>query len=266
MIVSLAAVSVVVTLLRPGAFRTVADVADIARSLPHLALPVPTLNVPIVTSAIALAIVGLVQAAGVSRSFPNPDGNYPDASQDFLGQGVANIATSFIQGVPVGGSMSGTAVVVGAGARSRWANILGGVFVAAIVLVCAPLVGLIPMAALAGLLVIVGVSSLQLPQAMTVARTGLVPAIAMAVTFIATLVIPLQYAIMVGVGISLVLALVQDSNRVRVVRIIFRSDGEAEEAPAPDAPVFKPGDRSDDLWQPDFCSGHRPRKDPARCG
>ena len=88
------------------------------------------------------------------------------------------------------------------------------------------------MAALAGLLVIVGVASLQLPQAMTVPRTGLVPAVAMAMTFISTLVIPLQYAIMVGVGISLVLALVQESNRVRVVRIIFRSDGEAEEAPA----------------------------------
>ena len=196
-------------------------------------MPSPTLSLQLLTSAAALAIVGLVQAAGVSRTYPNADGSFPDASRDFLGQGIANIATSFIQGVPAGGSMSGTAVVVGAGARSSLGQHFRRIFVAVIVLVCAPFVALIPMAALAGLLVIVGVGSLQIPQAITVARTGLVSAIAMATTFIATLVIPLQYAIMVGVGISLVLALVQDSNRVRVVRIIFRSDGEAEEAPAP---------------------------------
>ena len=64
--------------------------------------------------------------------------------RDFLGQGAANIATSFVGGVPAGGSISGTMLLMGAGAKSRWANISAGVFVAAIVLVAAPLVELVP--------------------------------------------------------------------------------------------------------------------------
>jgi sulfate permease, SulP family len=233
MIIGVVAVSIPISLLRPGEFRTVGDIAAISRSLPHLALPAPIFSLQLLTSAAALAIVGLVQAAGVSRSYPNADGSFPDASRDFLGQGIANVATSFIQGVPAGGSMSGTAVVVGAGARSRWANIFGAIFVAIIVVACASLVALIPMAALAGLLVIVGVGSLQIPQAITVARTGLVSAIAMAITFIAVLVVPLQYAVFAGVGIAALLALVQDSNQVRVVQVVFGPDGSAEERPVP---------------------------------
>ena len=92
--------------------------------------------------AFSVAMIGLIQGAGVSQGTPNPDGKYPDVSRDFLGQGVANIATSFVGGVPAGGSISGTALIMGAGARSRWTNILAGLFVALIVLLVAPLVEL----------------------------------------------------------------------------------------------------------------------------
>ena len=44
--------------------------------------------------AVALAIIGLVQGAGVSKAYPNPDGNYPNPSRDFVGQGVANIGVA----------------------------------------------------------------------------------------------------------------------------------------------------------------------------
>ena len=67
---------------------------------------VPELLVP----AMSLAFIGLVQGAGVAAAFPNPGGRPPDASRDFLGQGAANVAAGVFQGMPVGGSMSATAL------------------------------------------------------------------------------------------------------------------------------------------------------------
>ncbi len=127
--------------------QTVGDIADIPRSLPGLTLPTPALILKMLLPAFSVALIGLIQGAGVSQGYPNPNGKYPNISRDFLGQGAANIATSLVGGVPAGGSISGTALIISAGARSRWTNILAGVFVAVIVLVAAPLVELVPMPA-----------------------------------------------------------------------------------------------------------------------
>ena len=74
--------------------------------------------------AVSLAFVGLVQGAGISANFPNPDGSYPDASRDFVGQGVANVASGVFQGMPVGGSVSASSLNKEAGARSRWSLVV----------------------------------------------------------------------------------------------------------------------------------------------
>src|SRR4030043_1788449 len=116
------------------------DVADRPPALPNLVLPDLTLIAALIVPAIAVGIIGLVQGAGVSQTFPNPDGKYSDVSRDFLGQGAANIAAGFFGGIPAGGSSSGSALMVSAGARSRWANIFGGIAVALVVLLFADLV------------------------------------------------------------------------------------------------------------------------------
>jgi sulfate permease, SulP family len=78
------------------------DIADIPASLPRPVLPalglVPTLLLP----AIPLAFMGLVQGAAISQIVPNPDGTSPDTSDDFRGQGVANVASGLLRGMPVG--------------------------------------------------------------------------------------------------------------------------------------------------------------------
>jgi SulP family sulfate permease len=97
--------------------QTVGDIADIPRSLPSLTLPTPELILKMLLPAFSVALIGLIQGAGVSQGYPNPDGKYPDVSRDFLGQGAANIAASLVGGVPAGGSISGTALIISAGAR-----------------------------------------------------------------------------------------------------------------------------------------------------
>jgi hypothetical protein len=119
------------------------DIADVPPSLPTLVLPnlrlVPDLLIP----AITIGIIGLVQGAGVSQSFPNPGGKFSDTSRDFFGQGAANLAAGIFGGIPAGGSSSGTALIVSAGARPRWANIFGGIAVAIGVLLFSNLVELV---------------------------------------------------------------------------------------------------------------------------
>lgn len=203
-----------VTLLR--------DVADVPSNLPLPVLPRLSLIPALLVPALSLAFVGLVQGAGISKSVPNPDGTYPDVSGDFRGQGVANIAAGLFQGLPVGGSMSATALVTEAGARSRLANLVAGAVMAIVILLFGSLAGLIAMPALAGLLILVGIRTFKPERVLLVWRTGGTQASVMATTFVLTLLIPLQYAVLVGVGISVVLYVARQSNTVRITRWTLR--------------------------------------------
>ena len=211
----------------------VADIATIPRSLPYPMLPGLELIYGLLLPAMAIAIIGLVQGAGVGQSYPNPDGKYPDVSRDFSGQGVANIATGLFQGIPCGGSMSGTAVSVNAGAKSRWSNIFAGLFVAVIVLLFIGIVKLIPMSALAGLLVVVGFQNIRPRDVILVWHTNRIARVAMLLTLLATLTIPLQFAILVGVAISILLHVIQSSNQIRVTEFVPVEGGFPVEKPVP---------------------------------
>ncbi len=208
-----------------GAVPTVGDISAIARSLPQLAIPDPSLVMSLLLPAFSVALIGLVQGAGVSQGTPNPDGKYPDVSRDFLGQGAANIATGFVGGVPAGGSVSGTALIMGAGAKSRWGNIFVGLFVAVIVLLAAPLVERVPMPALAALLIVAGYQGLRLEQAVMAWKTGRISQVVMIVTFVATLLVPLQFAVLFGMALSILLQTFRQSNKVVVTEWVLQPGG-----------------------------------------
>ena len=207
--------------------------ASIPRALPRLTLPDLSLFLTLLLPAFSVAVIGLVQGAGVSQGTPNPDGRYPNVSRDFLGQGAANLATGLVGGIPAGGSVSGTALIMSAGARSRWANVFVGLFVAAIVLLAAPLVELVPMPALAALLIVAGFQGLRIPQAVIAWNTGRIPKVVMSVTFVATLVVPLQFAVLFGMALSIVLHVFRQSNKVVVTQWVLQPGGFPIEQPPP---------------------------------
>ena len=120
-----------------------------------------------------------------------------------------------------------------AGARSRWASIFVGLFVAAIVLLAAPLVELVPMPALAALLIVAGFQGLRIPQAAIAWKTGRVSKVVMVVTFVATLVVPLQFAVLFGMALSIVLHVFRQSNKVVVTQWVLQPEGFPLEQPAP---------------------------------
>lgn len=234
MVVSVVGMSALVAALGDSGVATVKDVATIPGSLPRPVLPSLELVTVMLVPAVALAFVGMVQGAAISQSVTNPDGTYPDVSGDFRGQGVANLAAGVMQGVPVGGSMSATSMVVEAGARSRLANIIAAAVMAIVILLFADLAEMIAMPALAGLLMLVGFRTLQPDRVRMVWRTGYTQAAVMSMTFVLTLLIPLQYAVLAGVGMAVVLYVARQSNKVTVTRWTFRDDSPyPEEGPPP---------------------------------
>jgi SulP family sulfate permease len=236
LVVAVAATSAIVPILgwEVGLLR---DITDIPRSLPLPTLPdvglIPSLLVP----AAALAFVGLVQGAGISANFPNPDGEYPEVSRDFLGQGAANVAAGVLQGIPVGGSASASSLVKEAGAKTKQALLIAGIVMVVAVLALGNMVGYIAMPALAGLLMLVGFRTIKPANVKAVWRTGATNATVMTVTFALTMLIPLQNAVLAGVGISVILFVIGQSNRIVVNRWIIEDDRMKEV----DAPKVLPG-------------------------
>ena len=201
---------------------TLADLAEIPTGLPMPVLPSLAAVIDMIVPAFSLAFVGLVQGAAIGQSVPNPDGTYPDASGDFRGQGVANIVSGLLRGMPVGGSMSGTSLVLAAGGQGRYANLIAAAVMALGVVAFGPVVGLVAMPSLAALLMLIGFRTLKPDQIRMVWRTGSTQATVMTTTFLLTLLVPMQYAVMVGVGISVILFVSKQSNRVTVKRWDFR--------------------------------------------
>jgi SulP family sulfate permease len=211
----------------------VGDTADIPAGFPKPVIPVPILDPELISVGIAVAIIGLVQGAGVSLGYTNPDGKYPDISRDFTGQGIANLAVSLFQGLPVGGSLSSTALVVSAGAKTRLANIFTGLFAIIAVLLFAPLIEVLPMAGLAAILIIAGVQSIKLPRIEAVWHTGMASRGVMIFTFIATLALPIQNAVFLGVLLSILVHVFRAAERVEISEIVPLEGGRYEDRPAP---------------------------------
>ena len=226
--------SVLVALLQLGGVQTVGDVGEIPAGVPTPVLPSffdVTFNV--ITGALALAAIILVQGAGVSQSVPNPDGSRRSMSRDFIAQGAANVASGLFRGLPVGGSLSTTALTVLSGARSHWAPIFAGLWMAVIVVVFPGLVSYVAMPALGALLIIASLTTIKPREAVSIWNTGWPSRLAIVTTFLTTLFLPIQAAVGIGVALSALLYLNESSTDVSIVELVERPDGRMEEREAP---------------------------------
>lgn len=213
---------------------SVADGGAIPSGLPMPAVPdLAYLSVSIVTGALAVAVLVLVQGAGVSESAPNPSGAKAETNQDFVAQGVGNIASGLFLGQPVGGSVGQTALNVAAGARTRWASILSGIWMMVILVALSGLVGKVAIPTLAAVLIYAGVGSVRPAEIRAILRTGNVSRIALGVTFVATLLLPVAQAVAIGVAVSLLLQLNREALDLRVVELVPLDGGAMRERPAP---------------------------------
>jgi SulP family sulfate permease len=234
MILAMIGASFLVQILSLGSVELVANIADIPDTLPKPVLPELSLVLGLIGPAMAVGIIGLVQAAGVSKTVPNPDGKFSDISRDFTGQGLANLSAGVFQGLPIGGTMSETAVNVSAGARSRWANVFSGLMIIVIILVFGDVVEKFAMPSIAALLIVAGYEAIKRDQIADVWDTGMAPRLIMVATFIATLFLPVQYAVLLGVLLSIFQYWVSSSLDIRLVELAPQEDGSWKEKSGPD--------------------------------
>jgi SulP family sulfate permease len=233
MLIALVAGTALVPLLNLVTVPLVSSLGLIPSALPRPVMPdlsfVPLLLAP----AFSLAIIALAQSAGISQAVPNPDGEYPDASRDFLGQGAANLAGSLFQGLPAGGSLGGTTYLVKLGAKSRWASFIIAIASAVIILLFSPQISKIPLSALSALLMYIGYQTINIPDIKLIWRTNPSNLSLMAVTFVATLFLPLQNAIFFGVALAFAVFAFKESENTTLVELLTDEEGYPVELPVP---------------------------------
>jgi SulP family sulfate permease len=130
-----------------------------------------------------------------------------DANQEFIGQGLANIVGAFTSSYPSSGSFNRTGANFDAGAKTPLAAVFSALALLAILLLTAPVVAYMPLAAMAGLLFVVAAGLIDARTMRHIAHTSHAEAAVLAITFVVTLTMPLEFAIFVGVLASLLVYL-----------------------------------------------------------
>ncbi len=212
----------------------VGDISAIPSSLPFPQLPdFSQAGLSLVTGAIAVAAIVLVQTSGVSQSLPGASAaGVP--GRDLAAAGLANIGSALFRGIPVSASLGQSALSISAGARTRLASISCGLLMLVAMLLIAGLVEQVVMSTLAGLLIVSAAGSIDVREGLAVWRTGWMPRLTVALTFCLTLVLPIQLAVGVGVLASALLYLTSSAADVRLVCLSFDEAGRLLEGPPPD--------------------------------
>ncbi len=178
---------------------------ELPRGLPPLAdLPLFDLDLlgSLGPSIVAVGLIGLIEAASISRAVAARSGQYLNSDQEFVGQGLANIAAGIFSGYPVAGSLTRSAVNYEAGARSQFAAVMSSIWVLLAMLMFAPAAAFLPRAALAGILVVTGARMINHKEARRIMRTSAGDTAVMLISFAATLILSLEFAVLTGVLVS----------------------------------------------------------------
>ncbi len=157
-------------------------------------------------SALAIAFLGLMQTVVISRSLAEKSGQLINTNQEIIGQGISNIVAPFLSSFAGSGSFNRSAAHYDAGARTPMAAVYASVFLALVVFAGARVIAYVPMAAVAGALILVGYGLIDLKGIHKNLRTRQETVI-FALTFIAALGLGLTVGVFVGVLLSLVIYL-----------------------------------------------------------
>ena len=168
------------------------------------ALSVDTIRT-LAQAALAVALVGLLEAVSIARAIAAKTGQNIDPNREFVGQGLSNFVGSFFGSYPVSGSFTRTAVSVDAGARTPMAAIFGTLALAVALFGLAPLFEDVPIAAVAGVIVLSAFGLLRFDEYHRLLKSSPSDMGIAVITLVSTLLIGLEFAIYIGVLLSLML-------------------------------------------------------------
>jgi SulP family sulfate permease len=219
MIIAMLGGSVLGIVLQQAGVKTISTVGALPSTLPPLSMPSLSFDSlrELFSGAVAVTLLALTEAVSIARAMAVRSGQHLDGNQEFIGQGLSNIIGSFFSGYVATGSFNRSGLNYTAGAKTPMAAIIAGVLLAAIVVLVAPFAAYLPNAAMAGVLFLVAWGLIDFHHIRQIIRTSRAETAILLVTFVATLSIPLEEAIVIGVMLSLVIYLSRTS-RPRVVK------------------------------------------------
>ncbi|NVK39912.1 MAG: SulP family inorganic anion transporter [Oceanospirillaceae bacterium] len=210
-----------------GASQGVALVGALPGTLPPLSMPdlsAHTLQT-LTSGAFAVALLGLIEAVSIGRAIAIRSQQQIDGNQEFIGQGLSNIAGSFLSCYASSGSFTRSGANYDAGARTPMAAIFAAALLALILLLFPGITAYLPLPAMAGSILLIAWNLLDLHHIRGILRANRNEALVLVVTFLATLFVELEFAIYIGVILSLVMYL-RRTSRPTVMEV----------APIPDHP------------------------------
>ena len=161
--------------------------------------------------AFAIALLGLIEASSIGRSIATKSNQRIDANQEFIGQGASNMVGSFFSSYASSGSFTRSGVNFESGARTPLSAILAALFLMAIVLLVAPLISYLPLAAMAGIILLVAYNLIDFKNIKKTFTYSKSESVIFTATFLATIFFELEFAIYLGVLLSLMLFIAKTS-------------------------------------------------------
>jgi SulP family sulfate permease len=190
-------------------------VEQLPGAIPPLSAPTldfDTLEMLLVPSLV-MTLLALAEAVSIARAIAVRSGDRLEGNREVVGQGMANLVGSFFSSYPASGSFNRSGVNVAAGARTPLSAVAAAGFLLVLLAFVAPLSHYLPMAAVAGILLMVAVGLIDVREIRHIARHDRRDAIVMAATFLLVVTIPLEWAILGGLAVHLVLSRLMPSDR-----------------------------------------------------
>lgn len=166
----------------------------------------------LLASAGAVALLSLVEAMSIAKTISLASGQRVDPSREFVGQGLASLVGGFFRCIPSSGSLARSGVAYGSGAKTRLAGVLSGLSVLLVVLVGSRLIRYIPVASLAGVVILSAYGLFDYRHLKLTWQSRATSRVVLAVTIAATLLLPLYIAIYLGTLLSIGIYLYESSN------------------------------------------------------
>jgi len=193
-------VSLCAALLWPQAPR-LATVSALPGALPLLSWPDLSLDTvrALFGATLVMTLLALTEAAAIARSVARARGDTLNGNQEFIGQGLANLAGSFFSAYPASGSFNRSGVNVASGARSPLSAVAAALFLVLLLAFVGPLAKYLPLADISGLLMVVAWGLIDWRVFVLLWHVGAMVRVRLIVTAVATVTLSLEWAILLGI-------------------------------------------------------------------
>lgn len=212
---------------------------DLPRMLPAPGVPSIGLGElrQLVPSAVTVALLAAIESLLSATVADGMIGGRHRPNTELIAQGIANIGSIFFGGIPATGAIARTAANVKSGAKTPVAGMIHALVLALLLLVCAPIAKMIPLAALAGILVVVSYNMSERHHFVSILKGPRSDRLVLVLTFLLTVLVDLTVAVQVGIVLSALLFIrrMAEIANVSMITRDLRGDGDGDVAEDPQA-------------------------------